>query len=311
MEQLLKSPAENLVLIPARSFLDIFAFLKLLVFIKKTKPDFIFSNLFFSNTLTRLAKVFNPNVKIIVREGNVPEEKSAAVKAVDFLLSFFTYKIIVNAEAIKKSFSQFLPAKKLIMIYNGIDESFFNCQPQNFREQKMIISVASFHPKKGHAYLLAAVKILAKKRNDFKFFLAGEGFLRARSENFVKENKLESFVEFLGGLKRDGLKSWLCRADIFVLPSLWEGLPNAMLEAMAAGLPIVATMVGGVPEVIRHGEDGILVPPADSLALAEGLARLLDDENLRKRIGEGAKNTARNFSWREHLDKLEALMGIN
>jgi len=311
LESLLKIPAENRTLIPARSFLDIFAFLKLLVFIKKIKPDFIFSNLFFSNTLIRLAKVFNPSVKIIVREGNLPEEKSAAVKAVDFLLSFLTYKIIVNAEAIKKPFLKFLPAKKIAVIYNGIDEAFFSCESRSSRGQKIIISVASLHPKKGQAYLLAAVKILAKKRNDFKLFLAGEGFLRQKLENFVKENKLENFVEFLGGLGREDLKHWLCRADIFALSSLWEGLPNAMLEAMAAGLPIVATRVGGVPEAIKSNQNGILVPAADPIALAEGLAGLLDDENLRKRLGEGAKNTARQFSWTNHLNKLEELIKTN
>ena len=103
----------------------------------------------------------------------------------------------------------------------------------------------------------------------------------------------------------------LCGADIFALPSLWEGLPNAMLEAMAVGLPVTATSVGGVPEVVWPGENGILVPPADPQALADALSMLLDDENTRKRLGEGAKNTARNFSWRAHLDKLETLMETN
>jgi len=311
LEGLSKIPQENLVLIQAKSFLDIFAFLKLLVFIKKIKPDFIFSNLFFSNTLTRLAKIFNPRIKIIIREGNVPEEKSAVVKTVDFLLSFLTYKIIVNAEAIKKSFSKFLPAKKIIVIYNGVDEAFFNCAPRSSNSQKIIISVASLHPKKGQAHLLSAVKVLAQKRNDFKLFLVGVGFLRARLENFVKENKLKNLVEFLGSLGREDLRLWLCKSDIFALPSLWEGLPNAMLEAMAAGLPVAATSVGGVPEVVRPGENGILVPVADPSALAKEFARLLDDANLRKRLGENAKITARNFSWINHLDKLEALIKTN
>lgn len=308
LEALLRIPAGNQILIPARSFLDIPAFVKILKFIKKTNPDFIFSNLFFSNTLIRLSKIFYPSTKIIIREGNVPEEKSAAVKMVDFLLSFLTHKIIVNAEAIKKSFSKFLSAKKLIVIYNGVDETFFNCELRSAHEQKIIISVASLHPKKGQAYLLEAVKILSEKRNDFKFFLAGEGFLREKLEKFVKENRLENFVEFLGGLGREDLKHWLCKADIFALSSLWEGLPNAMLEAMASGLPVVATSVGGVPEAIQNNQNGILAPTADSDALAEGLSKLLDDIALRRRLGENAKITAKKFSWADHLDKLETLI---
>ena len=259
LEALLKIPEENRALIPARSFLDIPAFIKLLKFIRKTKPDFIFSNLFFSNILMRLTKIFYLRAKIIIREGNMPNEKSAAVKFADFLFAFLTYKIIVNAEAVKKPFLKFLPAKKLDVIYNGVDEAFFSCEPRSAREQKIIISVASLHPKKGQAYLLEAVKILAKKRNDFKLFVAGEGFLRTKLENFVKKNKLENMAEFLGGLGREDLRQWLCKSDIFALSSLWEGLPNAMLEAMAAGLPTVATSVGGVPEVIKPNQNGSLI----------------------------------------------------
>ena len=84
-----------------------------------------------------------------------------------------------------------------------------------------------------------------------------------------------------------------------------------MLEAMAAGLPTVATSVGGVPEVIKPNQNGILVPAADPNALAEALFRLLDDSALRKRLGEGAKDTAKNFNWANHLDKLETLIKIN
>lgn len=308
LEALLKIPPENKIFIPARSLLDISAFIKLLKFLRKIKPDFVFSNLFFSNFLVRLTKIFYPRAKIIIREGNMPSEKSAAVKFADFLFAFLTYKIIVNAEAIKKSFSKFLPAKKITVIYNGVDETFFNCQSRSSREQKIIINVASLHPKKGQAHLLDAVKILAEKRNDFKLFLAGEGFLRRKLEEFVKENKLENFVEFLGGLGREDLKHWLCQADIFALSSLWEGLPNAMLEAMASGLPVVATDIGGVPEAIENNQNGVLVPAGDSDALAGGLSGLLDDAALRRRLGENAKITAKNFSWANHLDKLEALM---
>jgi glycosyltransferase involved in cell wall biosynthesis len=96
--------------------------------------------------------------------------------------------------------------------------------------------------------------------------------------------------------------------DIFVLPSNWEGLPNAVLEAMAAGLPVVATRVGGVPEVVVEGQTGILVPPRDPNALADALLTLLRDPNLRRRMGQaGRQRVQEYFSVDQMVSKTETL----
>ena len=300
--------SENKVFIDMRSFLDICGFWKLLKFFWRVKPDFVLSNLFFSNTLIRVAKIFYPRVKIIIREGNMPEEKSFMVKVVDFLLYFLTFKIVVNAKVIVNSF-KFLPKNKFAVIYNGVDSNFFSCPERIQKEKFIILNAASLQSKKGHIYLLKAVKEIAKKRTDFKILIAGEGYLKKNLIKFVFENSLEEFVEFLNGVGREGLRDIFRKSDIFVLTSLWEGLPNTMLEAMSARLPVISTAVGGVPEVIKDGQNGILIKNTREFKpIAEALLWLMDNNELRERLGDAARKTAEDFTWEKHMENLIALI---
>jgi glycosyltransferase involved in cell wall biosynthesis len=122
----------------------------------------------------------------------------------------------------------------------------------------------------------------------------------------AKAMQLSEDVIFTG--IRQDVPNILGLLDVFVLPSLWEGLPIALLEAMAAGLPVVATAVGGTPEVVVEGETGFLVPPRDPEALAEAILRLLREPDLRRRMGEaGRKRVAEHFSVEQMVQKTEAL----
>jgi glycosyltransferase involved in cell wall biosynthesis len=119
--------------------------------------------------------------------------------------------------------------------------------------------------------------------------------------------------ELLG--ERDDVAEQLARADVFVLSSRSEGLPMAILEAMAAGLPVVATAVGGIPELVADGETGLLVPPGDADALAEALRRLVADPELRRRLGDAARTRVEErFSLaatrRAHVELYDRLLGI-
>jgi glycosyltransferase involved in cell wall biosynthesis len=113
-------------------------------------------------------------------------------------------------------------------------------------------------------------------------------------------------VRFLG--VRQDVPNLLAISDLFVLPSLWEGLPNSVLEAMAAGLPVVATNVDGSPEVVVDGETGVLVPPADPVALADAICSLLQDEALRVSMAEAARTrVAECFSQEANVAAFEDL----
>lgn len=154
------------------------------------------------------------------------------------------------------------------------------------------LSVGRFHRQKGQRYLLEAAASLAGERPDIKFVLAGGG---DSLEAMKKLAGVAKNVVFLG--PRDDIPALMTAADIFVLPSLWEGLPYVLLEAAGRGLPIVASEVDGVVEVIRNGETGRLVPPGDSVALARAVAALVDDkDSAAKFAGKARALVEDNFS---------------
>ena len=136
-------------------------------------------------------------------------------------------------------------------------------------------------------HLLGAFHALLKLQPTARLLLAGDGPDRAALEETVRALRLGPFVRFLGTLP----DPWplLAAADIFVLPSLWEGMPNALLEAMAAGLPAVATAVGAVPEMVVDGREALVVPPGDAGALARALAELAESPARRREMGALAR----------------------
>ncbi len=147
----------------------------------------------------------------------------------------------------------------------------------------VIIIVARFHPVKGHAYLLEAIPYILDKAPHCRFLLVGEGPLEGELSAQIDERKLTDKVFILG--VRNDVPRLLTASDIMILPSLEEGLPNVILEGMAAGLPIVATSVGGIPELVIDRTTGILVPPGNANALAESTLELVNDRQLAKEMG--------------------------
>jgi len=143
--------------------------------------------------------------------------------------------------------------------------------------------VARFEPVKNHALLLEAARLLHERGKSFELWLVGGGQGRARAQAQCAAWGLEARVRFLG--YRDDIPALLARSDIGTLTSLKEGIPRAAIEAMAAGLPMVATRVTGTREVVRDGDTGLLVDVGDASALADALARLIDDATLRARMG--------------------------
>ena len=117
--------------------------------------------------------------------------------------------------------------------------------------------------------------------------IAGDGSLRGTIEHMIKDAGLEAEVRLLG--RRGDIDLLFAASDVFALSSLWEGMPNALLEAMAWPLPVIATRVGGIPEVIMDRETGVLVDAADSSGLASAIALLMDDEELKRQVCEEGK----------------------
>jgi len=173
-------------------------------------------------------------------------------------------------------------------------------------EGPVIGAVASLTPKKGHAFLFQALAALPDRGQRWSLVLAGDGSERAALEALAAQLGIADRVRFLGVCPQ--VADLLSLVDVFVLSSLSEGLPLALLEAMAAGKAVVATDVGGVPEVIAAGENGLLVPPREVQPLADAIHRLLRDAELRAQYGERAKATVlEHFTGNQHLASLSAL----
>jgi len=169
------------------------------------------------------------------------------------------------------------------------------------RNTRVVAAVGSLYPVKGHTYLIDAAVHVVRRCPDVTFLIAGRGGLREELEAQASSLGVTPFIRFLG--HRDDVPDLLGVCDVFVLPSLSEGMPLALLEAMAAGIPSVATRVGGVGEAIEDGESGLLVPPGDSHALAESIIKLLEDRTLARQMGQYARDVvARRFSVSRMVD---------
>ena len=196
--------------------------------------------------------------------------------------------------------------KKIVVIPNGVDlERFRGVQPASTAALELpgpgpiLGSVGRLSPKKGQATLLEAAALVLRRRPDVTFVLVGDGPQRAELGAHAERLGLDGRLRFLG-LVEDPIPL-LPRMDIFVLPSHMEGMSNALLEAMAAGRPVVATNVGGNAEVVQDGVTGLLVPPRDPQRLAEALLTLLDDPARAAAMGAagrpGWRITFRPASW--------------
>ncbi len=171
----------------------------------------------------------------------------------------------------------------------------------------VLLCVGRFSKEKGHAILLDALERL-KSASAFQLVLIGDGVLRQAMEEQVRSHRLESFVVFAG--QKSDVRPYFEAADMLVLPSLSEGSPNVLLEAMAAQLPIIATRAGGVCEIVSDGETALVVPTGDAVELAKSIERMIEDAELRNRLATQAyQRLVEHFSPAAYDSKLVGIYG--
>ena len=174
-----------------------------------------------------------------------------------------------------------------------------------------ILCVGRLVAAKGQEVLLAALKTLIERGRPAQAVFVGAGPMRARLERKAAEWGLSQSVEFTGALNQDAVRVRYAQADVFVLPSFAEGIPVVLMEAMAAGIPCVSTHVAGIHELIRTGQDGILVSPSDTEGLADVLDRLHSDPGLRRSLGAaGAQRVRERYDLEKNLDRLKGILAV-
>lgn len=195
-----------------------------------------------------------------------------------------------------------IPEDKITIICNSVDVRRYqrSVDKVHIRRQlglaenaRLMAAVATFKTQKGHRYLIEAVQSVIPHFPDLHILLIGDGELREELQAQTRKAGLDEHIHFLGF--RQDIPDLLAASDYFVLPSLWEGLPMALVEAMAAGLPIVATEVSGTKQVMVSGETGLLVPPGDARQLAEAMSYLLSQPEQAKVMSEVAKQRVERY----------------
>ncbi len=261
----------------------------------------------------RLAKV----PVVIHTIHNIYVKRRSKHHLINWCLSFFTDRIIAVSGAVKESVVRYdhIRPEKIQVLYNGIDLSQGDLaldrddvrSSLGIKHQDVVIGViARLEEQKGHQVLLEALSLIPDLPTNLKVLIVGDGKLRLSLEEETKKRGLSSRVVFLG--TRKPIFPILKALDLFLLPSLWEGFSIALLEALAMGVPVIATKVGGAEEVITSGQQGLLIPPgeAHSLAAAIGEAWLHRDRFLR--MAElGKEKVRQNFSKERHLTLLQDL----
>jgi glycosyltransferase involved in cell wall biosynthesis len=160
----------------------------------------------------------------------------------------------------------------------------------------------------GPDYLIRAMDLIVAKHPQTKLLMAGSGEMRSQLEVLTRQLGLTRNVSFLGALEHHQVPELLKNVDVFVMPSIWEGFGVAAVEAEAMEIPVVATRVGGIPEVVLDGETGILVEPGNSEQLAQAILTLIENPALRRQMGErGRRHVLANYRWEDNAALMERL----
>ncbi|HWB12360.1 MAG TPA: glycosyltransferase [Pirellulales bacterium] len=276
--------------------IDPAAFLRLKRHVTSLRPDLVHTWLFAANSYGRAAALAAGVRRIVAAERCVDPWKVWHELAIDRWLARRTDRIVVNSSGVRDFYVRHgLPDEKFVVIPNGIsapppsdlsrDELLAELGlPNNAR---LIGAVGRLWPQKRIKDLIWAADLLKVIRDDVHLLIVGDGPHRRRLEQFRRQVRIEDKVHFLG--HRGDVPRLMPHFDLLWLASEYEGLPNAVMEAMIAGVPVVATDISGNRDLVVPGETGYLVPVGDRAALARQANKLLDDAELAKRLGEAAR----------------------
>ncbi|MCC7118163.1 MAG: glycosyltransferase [Anaerolineales bacterium] len=223
--------------------------------------------------------------------------------------------VAVSTKTYQIAIDEGIDPRRITMIKNGIaplsleriDRREVRAEFDLQENDIFLLSVGRLVRQKAHEILISAMPQILKRHPNVKLGICGDGVLRTKLETQIENLRLASSVKLLG--RWDNVSRFLIAADIFVLPSRWEGLPIALLEAMSAGLPVVATNVEGVDEVIVERESGFLVPVENSQLLAEAILKLIDDPRLLIDMGKAAQaQVFENYTEERMCEQYLALM---
>jgi len=285
------------------------------------RPDWILAHFTLpgGEVARRWAGRFGVPYAVVLHGADVPDSQKRRFGAVYPLIKPLVRRVwrqaarvIAVSDGLRELALRTWPEGRIEVVPNGVDiERFRPAEMPTVRDggTLVVVAVARLVEIKGLQHLIAALaRIPADMRSQIRLRLCGTGPYEGELRRQVREAGLDEQVEFAGLIAYDEIPRQLRQSDVFVLPSLQEGLPLSLLEAMASGLPVVATAVGGIPGVVKDGVNGLLVPAAAPAALRDALVRLLANPALRQRLGTAARRDSLDWSWAAVWERYEALL---
>ncbi len=213
-----------------------------------------------------------------------------------------SHKLIAVSQASAQRLRELLPAANVVMIPNGIQTREFAPLPRERDAWVRLLFVGGMGKLKGERDLLRALQLAVARVPHLRVSLLGHGAESVAA--LCDEGGLRAHIEHLGPVPPAARARFFRAADFFVLPSYGEGMPMSVLEALAAGLPVLATNVGGIPELITHGVEGLLLAPGQVQELAERIVLLANDSQLRSQMGQAALTKAQQFDEQRVMERL-------
>lgn len=276
---------------------------KLVKALKELKPELLQCFMFHANVAGRLAAQM-AGVRWVLGGLRVAEHQKSWHLVVDRLTNWMSCGSVCVSEGVKRFSKEYggLPENRLVVIPNGVDTSIYEqIQPLDRKEiglkakDQVALFIGRLDAQKGLPYLMTAAELVAAKRPDWHLVMIGR---EGSESNWLRQRVAESpilkkHVHWMGF--RSDVASFLKSANVLVLPSLWEGMPNVVLEAMANSLAVIGTEVEGTSELVVHGETGWLIPPEADQPLADALLESANEPQLTKKYGEAGRVRVEQF----------------
>jgi len=296
----------ELIELPRKKHVEFGRLFKLIKIFREKKPVIVHTYMYSANSYGRIAALLTRVPIVLASERScieIGKDKNRYQIYLDKLLTFFTSGIICNSlnasESLIKRYS--FNRNKIFTIHNGIDSDTFSKKidfdNQKKLAKKVVGAIGNLTHPKNHGLFLDVAKIVLEELEDedLRFLIIGEGPLKDELKKYSQDLGIDGKVIFTGS--RDDIPSLLQMMDVFVLTSNWEGLSNAIMEAMVSGLPCVVTDVGGNSELVVNGETGYVVPPNDPETMAQKVLCLFKNEKMRKEMGmAGRRRIEKDFS---------------
>lgn len=287
---------------------------KLNQLLKKNHYDIIHAHLFFAYFYTGLIKLFHPKIKAVTTFHNLTFSlyppntlwKKIRLKIERLIVNQFIDHNTACSKAVAEHYKIFLSLPNVDVIYNGfplknlhflynetlptLSDLFLLHKPQF-----VAVTPGRAHIQKGHHYLLEAIQLLDKSKMDIGFVLIGDGPEYENISVEIKSKKLEKWIVQLHAVQQSELFKIIKKADIVILPSISEGFPMVIGEAMSLGKPIIATAVSGIPELIEDGKEGILVPSREPIQLLKSIEVMVASSQTRVELARNAKTKIKEF----------------